>query len=65
MGSDVPRIGVHGEVLPESRLQRKADLNLHLPSMGQTIGEWFKEQWNKLWHGRQQIKQGKRKDIRL
>lgn len=37
MGSDVPRIGVHGEVLPKSRLQRKADLNLHLPSMGKRL----------------------------
>ena len=29
MVSDVPRVGVHGKVLPESRLQRKADRHAH------------------------------------
>lgn len=30
MVSAVPRIGVHGEILPQGRLQRKADRHAHL-----------------------------------
>ena len=88
MVSAVPRVGVHGKALPQSRLQRKADRHAHqrqtvvlrgrtlfggtqeevhdrkggfqvvkdpadksklaLAINGQQIGEWFKEQFNKL-----------------
>ena len=82
MVSAVPRVGIHGEVLPQSRLHRKADRHAHLfyegelyshrrkftteeagfqvvkdpkdksklalAINGQVIGEWFKEQFGRL-----------------